>query len=58
MKCRFATTCELFQSHSYTCHHEYEADGYCGKYRELKSENEIEIPVLIHLKNVELNLKI
>jgi len=53
MKCRFATTCELFQSHSYTCHHEYEADGYCGKYRELKSENEIEIPVLIHLKNVE-----
>ncbi len=53
MKCRFNTTCELYQSNSDTCQHNYEADGYCGKYEELKSENEIEIPVLVNLKNVE-----
>ena len=49
MKCRFNTTCELHQSNSGTCQHDYEADGYCGKYEELKSENERD-PNLIHLK--------
>jgi hypothetical protein len=33
-KCRYYDFCPLAKN-EYTCNHEDEASGYCGKYREL-----------------------
>jgi len=38
MKCRFWKKCDEYNENGYTCNHEADADGYCGKRRELENE--------------------
>ena len=36
MKCKYWKRCELYEEEGYTCNHEEDADGYCGKRREFE----------------------
>ena len=31
MKCKFWKRCEGYEKEGYTCNHESDADGYCGR---------------------------
>ena len=38
MKCKYWKRCELYEEEGYTCNHEEDADGYCGKRREFEEK--------------------
>lgn len=39
-KCRYYQTCKLATEDSYTCNHESDAEGYCGKRRDNEKHKE------------------
>ncbi len=55
MKCRFSESCELYRSDAYTCQHDDEVDGYCGKFKELNQQN-IELVLVPTVNEIHLSI--